>query len=542
MKILFSFLLSFLFLNSARGQSYDSLLTVLKSEILKKNSYEGIKENDLKQLKKTLAAVPRTSVSTHYAVLNNIIEAYRDYSFDSAHVYTYKLIQVSNLLKDRQKQYESKIRLGALQLSWGMFKEAFDCISEINVNALPDSTKLRFYEFKARALNEISTYNSNRFYSPINRQESIKALDSAVLLSKPGTYDKYKSLGQLYSITDQRSKAVVVLRQLLNKKDLTIHQRAMVINDLSYLVPNPEKEKLLMIAAIYDIRSATKQTMAISRLGTKMLEKGELANAEILLNEAIAETIFFGNKIQERNISISLSQLAAEKLIRSENKKIDLLIILIIVVSLGLIGIGIISFIVYARLKAVKIRETAVQEKYRFLDQINKRLLEDGRIKEEYLGHFFHLISGYISRLEKVKRNTEHKLKIKNYEGLMLQAKEINIKKEREDLFYTFDTIFLKLFPNFIQSFNALLKTDDQIVPKSGEILNTNLRIFALMRLGIKDAQTIANILESTLSTVYTYKNRIKSKSLYHGEEFDSKIMEIKFVDVQEPSTETFVH
>lgn len=532
MKILFTFLLSILLFSAAKGrQSSDSLLRVLKAEIFKKESYDREKELQLKKLKESLSAVPKNNTSARYAILSELIEAYRSYSFDSAHVYTYRLIEVSDLLNDRQKEYESKITLGALQLSWGMYKEAFDCIAQLNARSLPDSSKLRFYELKARALIELSSYNTNRFYSPANRAESIKTLDSAVQLSKSGTYDKYKYMGQLFSITGQKEKALAILKKLINKKGLTIHQYAMVANDLSYLVSNEEKEKLLLMAAIFDIRSSTKQTLAIFRLGTGLLSRGDLDDAELLLNEAMAQAAFFGNKIQEKNIAIELTQLAAQKLIRSENKKINVLILLISVVTIGLTGIAFISYILYSRLKKVRIRESAVQEKYQHLDQINKRLLEDGHIKEEYLGHFFHLISGYISTLEKVKRNTEHKLKIKNYEGLMQLANEIDIKKERAGLFYTFDTIFLKLFPNFIHAFNSLLKPEDQIWPKGGEILNTILRIFALMRLGIKDTQTIANILESTVSTVYTYKNRIKTKAILHGEDFDSKIMEIKFVD-----------
>ena len=538
MKILFLFLLSILFFKTAEArQPTDSLLRVLKSEILKKATYDWEKEHQLKKLKESLSTVPKNNSSARYVILGELIEAYRSYSFDSAHVYTYQLIQVSSLLKDRQKLNESKITLGALQLSWGMYKEAFDCIAQLSSTSLPDSSKLRFYELKARALIELASYNTNRFYSPGNRAESIKMLDSAVLLSKAGTYDKYKYMGQLFTTTGQNEKALAILKRLISKKDLTIHQRAMVANDLSYLVSSEEKERLLLMAAIYDIRTSTKQTLAISRLGTMLLNRGDLDNAELLLNEAVAQAAFFGNKIQEKNIATALTQLAAQKLIRSENKKINVLMVLISVVTIGLIGIGIISFIVYSRLQKVKIREAAVQEKYKHLDKINKQLLEDGHIKEEYLGHFFHLISGYISKLEKVKRNTEHKLKIRNYEGLMQLTKEIDIKKERENLFYTFDTIFLKLFPNFIPAFNGLLKPEDQIWPKGGEVLNTSLRIFALMRLGIRDTQTIANILESTISTVYTYKNRIKAKALLHGEDFENKIMEIKFVD--EPSKES---
>ncbi|MEJ2883151.1 DUF6377 domain-containing protein [Pedobacter sp. GR22-6] len=533
MRIILTFLLSILLLEPAHSrQSSDSLLAVLKSEILKKAQYDQIKEAELKRLKQSLAAVPQKDISFRYTVLVKLIDAYKDYSFDSAHVYTNELVKLSNLLREPLKEYESKIRLGSLQLSWGMHKEAFDCIAQVNSRMLPDTTRLRFYEFKARAFHDLANYNTHRFYSPASRSTFIKTLDSVVLLSKAGSYERYKYTGQLYSITNQKKKAADVLKQLLNRKDLSIHQRAMVAHDLSYLVPDAEKDRLLLTAAIADIRTATKQTLAIFRLGNSFLDRGELGDAELLLTEAMAQAAFFGNEIQKKTIATTLTRLAAEKLIRSENEKIDTLVILISIVTLALIGIAIISYIVYKRLKKVKIREAAVREKYRHLDEMNKRLLEDAYIKEEYLGHFFHLISGYISILEKVKRNTEHRLKTENYEGLMQLTKEIDIKKERENLFYTFDTIFLKLFPNFIYAFNALLKPEDQIWPKNREILNTNLRIFALMRLGIKDTQTIANILETTVSTVYTYRNRIKSKAIVQGNAFDQEIMNIKFVDI----------
>ncbi len=362
MKILYPFLLSLLLATNVIGkQSADSLLTVLKAEIQKKDSYDRIKEFQLKKLKASLAATPENNIPKRYAILGNLIESYKYYNFDSAHVYTYQLIKVSSLLKDRQKLAESKIKLGALQLSWGMYKETFDCISQLNAKFLPDSNKLRYYELKARVLNELASYNSNRFYSANNKAESIKTLDSAVQLSKPGTYDKYKYTGQLFTITRQFDKAITILRELLHRNDLTVHQRAMVTNDLSYLVPREEKEKLLKLAAIYDIRSSTKQTLAIFRLGTRLLKRDELDDAEWLLNEALSEAKFFGGNIQEQNINEALNQLQAQKLIRSENQKINILIVLISVVTLGLIGIAVVSFIVYKRLKVVKIREAAAR-------------------------------------------------------------------------------------------------------------------------------------------------------------------------------------
>ncbi|RYE12037.1 MAG: hypothetical protein EOP45_23595 [Sphingobacteriaceae bacterium] len=173
----------------------------------------------------------------------------------------------------------------------------------------------------------------------------------------------------------------------------------------------------------------------------------------------------------------------------------------------------------------------SIKVQNQYLDKINKRLIEDTHIKEEYIGYFFDVISKYIIRLEKIKRHTERKVKAKNYEELIQIANEIDIKQERHNLFYTFDNTFLKLFPNFITRFNSMLKPEDQIWPKYNEVLNTNLRIFALLRLGIKDNQTIANILESSISTIYTYRKRVKAKALVNGDDFELKIMEIQFAD-----------
>ena len=140
-------------------------------------------------------------------------------------------------------------------------------------------------------------------------------------------------------------------------------------------------------------------------------------------------------------------------------------------------------------------------------------------------------------KLEKIKRNVERKLTTKKYDDILITINEINIKKERETLFYTFDHIFLKIFPNFINEFNSLFKKEDQIWPKDHEVLNTDLRIFALTRLGINDNQTIADILEYSVSTIYVYKMRIKAKAIVPNDQFDEKIMSIKVVDVKKQMT-----
>jgi tetratricopeptide (TPR) repeat protein len=519
-------------LQAESKESTDSQLDILKSEIQKKGFYISEKNRRIEKLKEALNVMSKRDLQGQYVLCGKLYDEYKDFVFDSAHVYTLKLIQLSGLMHNLPKHYENVIKLGSIQLSCGMFKETFESINQINTSMLHDSVKLKYYELRSRAYTDVGFYNTDEFYLHSSHNEAIRALDSVILLSKPGSYDRYKYSAELFTISGKRYQAKACYVKLLRSNMLTDHQRAMVANDLSNLTSGAETEKLLTLAAIYDIRSSTKLTLAIFSLGKLYFEHGDLENAEILLQEALHQAQYYGNRLHKIEIVAILTTLSAQKLIRSETQKNHILTYLIIILGTAIVGTLVISLIVYTRLRRVRLREALVRERNKYLDGINKTLLEDAHIKEEYIGYFFNVISGYIRKLEKIKRNTERKIKIKNYEELLRLANDIDIKQERHILFNTFDNIFLKLFPNFIAAFNSLLRPEDRIWPKDNEVLNTNLRIFALMRLGIKDNQTIANILESAVSTIYTYKIRIKSKALVQGDDFENKIMEIKFVDV----------
>jgi len=292
-----------------------------------------------------------------------------------------------------------------------------------------------------------------------------------------------------------------------------------------------DRTKLLVIGAINDIRSSTKETLAIFKLGQQLYEDGNNKDAYIFIQQAMDDAQYYGARLRKIKIGAVLPMVAAQKIITAENEKNRFLIYFLSIAVIAIL-ITLISFIVFIQLKRLKAKEKIIEEKNVQLEKINDRLTEDTHIKEEYIGYFFNVISGYILKLEKLKRNIERKLTIKKYDDILLSVNEINIKKERETLFYTFDHIFLKIFPNFITVFNSLLKKEDQIWPKDHEVLNTDLRIFALMRLGINDNETIANILEYSVNTIYVYKMRIKAKALVPSEQFDHKIMAIKAVDL----------
>jgi hypothetical protein len=539
LPIFFLFFFSYPAFSSAKK---DSLLAELKKELTRKKFYDDQKEARIKSLKNKLAASPKNNYKLQYDICSKLYDEYKSHQFDSAYIYTQKLLNISRATNDLPKQYESRIKLGFILLSSGMFKETFDCLNKINTHLLNDSARMEYYALKARAFSDLADYNNDNNYAPADNAASIKYLDSAIAIAKPGSFDRLMHLGDRQIRTGQTSQPSQYYSRLLDHYNLTAHQRAMVATGLSFFYQGPDQAEiktiLLTIGAINDIRSSTKETLAIFTLGEQLYTNGNIKDAYIFIQQAMNDAQYYGARLRKIKIGAVLPIVAAQKIIvmeneknKMENEKNRFLIYFFSIVAVAIL-VTLISFIVFIQLKRLKAKEKIIEEKNVQLGKINDRLIEDTHIKEEYIGYFFNVISGYILKLEKLKRNVERKLSIKKYEDILLSVNEINIKKERETLFYTFDHIFLKIFPNFITAFNALLKPEDQIWPKEHEVLNTDLRIFALMRLGISDNETIANILEYSVNTIYVYKMRIKAKALVSSDQFDHKIMAIKAVDL----------
>ena len=162
------------------------------------------------------------------------------------------------------------------------------------------------------------------------------------------------------------------------------------------------------------------------------------------------------------------------------------------------------------------------------LTDLNIQLSESNLIKEEYIAQFFDICSSYIYKLEDFKKTLNNKAKNKQLEELykILKSNDL-VDKEFEELYINFDKIFLNLYPNFISEFNKLLIDEEQVIPKANELLNTELRIFALIRLGITDSVKIASFLRYSLSTIYNYRTKTRNKAAVSRDDFEAMVMKI---------------
>ena len=500
----------------------DSLLSVLKMEIGRKKVYDRQKEQHIVRLRQNLSN--QQSSESRYQALVGLFEAYKDYRFDSTFHYANQLIAVSYQMQDERRIAENRLRFGTTLITAGMFKETFDCLRDVNPAKLDKELKKSYYVLNSWAWSDLAKYNADRFYAPEDLEKKFLYLDSAITLTEPGSFEQLILLAQ----RDPHTGVQPVNYYLkLRTRHLSRHEEAMVVTGLSRYRTGAEKIRLLATAAINDIRTSTYRAQAMLDLGNALYAQGKVDDAYFFLQQAMDQANAFGARMQRYQVARFLPLVAAERDIRAKKERQDFITVftwgLVLVVIVLLIGI-----IIFIQLKQVRAKERIIRENNALLAEKNARLFEEGRIKEEYIGFFFGELSRHILKLDKLKNNVQRKVKSGTTNEVLRQLDNVDVQAERKQLFHTFDRIFLKLFPDFVEAVNAMLPAEDQLKPKSADTLSTQLRILALMRLGIDNNEMIAGILEYTVSTVYTYRFRLRSKALVAPEDFEERIMGIQ--------------
>jgi len=532
-RILFFFPLLFLLQPAFSNQLQDSLLAKLNNILDSKKDFDAEKIARIEKLQQDLNSETNPNLNFRYATYLKLYEEYKSFNYDKAFYYAQKLQEAGHLIKDPVKIAYSKVKFGFIFLSSGMFKEAFDSLKTVNVNLLDKNEKQEFYFLIARTYYDLSDFDNDKYYAPIYVDRAGKYIDSASALIKSNSFDYLYYNGLKYLKTGNISKAVTNLKALLKDYHLTDHQYAVTASTLSDIyIRESEPDSainLLIPAAIADIRSSTKEAAAMTNLAQLLHQNGDPKDAYVFIKQALDDAIYYGARQRKIQVSAILPVIAGERINSVEEQRQVLFFYASLLTVLALIVI-VFAVIIYKQLQKLKIADKVIIEtNYNLNESVNK-LNEANKIKEEYIGYYFNLISEYITKLDKFKRSVDNKLTTKRFDDIRILVNNINLTKEREELFINFDKAFLKIFPNFVSSYNALFSEENHVKLLPNQLLNTDLRIFALIRLGINDTEKIAHILEYSVNTIYNYKARIKGKSTISNDEFEDAVMAIKAI------------
>ncbi|MBB6111390.1 hypothetical protein HDF23_004160 [Mucilaginibacter lappiensis] len=515
------------------GQGNDSLLTRLNNTLGKKKEFDEAKLTRIANLKKELRNAGNTDLVLKYDVCLKLYNEYKSFNYNEAFNYAQKLQQIGHLLNDPTKIAYSRIKLGFILLSSGMFKETFDSLKTVNVQLLDTAARREYYFLTARTYYDLADFDKDNYYTPIYNSRAEKYIDSATRLCAINSFDYiyYKGLKSLKR--GHIDTAVTNLKLLMDQHRLIDHQFAVTTSTLSdiYIRKNqPDAAiNLLIQAAIADVKSSTKEAAAMTNLAQLLHQQGDVRNAYTFIKAARDDADYYGARQRKIQVSAIFPIIAGERISYVEQQR-KVLFLYASLLTLLAIVVVVFAVIIYKQLQKLKQADKVIQDTNHDLQESIKKLNEANRIKEEYIGYFFNLIAEYINKLDKFKRSVDNKLVTKRFDDIHKLIDNIDLAKEREELFINFDKAFLKLFPNFIIEYNALFGKENHIKLLPQQLLNTDLRIFALIRLGITDTEKIAHILEYSVNTIYNYRARIKGKSNIPNEEFEHKIMAIKAV------------
>lgn len=520
----------------------DSLLKVLDETVAKFQYYSDQKENHLKMLKAQLNAT--TSDIEKYNISGQLFNEYSSYKSDSALVYARKKLVIAEKLENIRDITDSRLNLASIMGLTGMYKEAMDILNIIRINETPDLKAYYFHIYRTiygfMRDYAVSTQVKNEYERMTDAYR-----DSLLLVNAPSTGTHVMVKSDQLIVNRQYDAALEILLDYFPKISDNPHDKAIIAYSIS-LAYNGKKEKSLekrwlIISAIYDIQSATKEYISLRNLAFLLYEEGDIDRAYNYMKRSLDDALFCNARLRTYEISAMMPVIdkAYQHQTESRQKLMASFLISVSVLSLLLM---IAVFFVYRQMKKLGIARKNLSlanvqlkdlnhELYLINNELkytNKTLSESNLIKEEYIGRYMDQCSEYIDKLDNYRRTLNKSATAGKIDDLLkaLKSKDL-IEEELRDFYNNFDTTFLQLFPDFVEEFKKLLVDDEYLQIKHGLHLNTELRIYALIRLGISDSVKISHFLRCSLSTVYNYRTKIRNKAIGDRDDFENKVMKI---------------
>ena len=494
------FLLNSLFYLYADSEN-DSLLKVLDKVISERLIYTRKKEATIKELKKKKVGL--NSLEDTYNLNKEIIHQYETFVCDSAEQYIHENIDIAKTIGNKEYLLEGQLRLAFVYSLSGLFIQANDIFKSIKCADLPDHLKALY------------CWNRIRYYENL-----IKYTDDVRFSNE------YVSEKEAYR--DTVKEALLILTEIYDKQEPASHGYAMMAMGLAKayrLIGNYAlEEKFLMLAAMTDTKLAVKENEALLTLAVHLYHKGDIDRAYNYIKVALDDAIFYNSRFKNTVIARIHPIIENTYLIRLEKQKQNLRFY-IFLTSLFVVALAITLYFTYKQTKIVSQAKRHLKAMNEELVGLNKNLDEANLIKEKYVGYFMNQCAVYINKLDEYRKNVNRKIKTGQIDDLYKSSSR-PFEKELEGLYQNFDKAFLKLYPNFVEEFNALLKSEERYKLEKDQ-LNTELRIFALIRLGITDVGQIAVFLHYSVQTIYNYKSKVKRMSTLDSNIFEEEVKKL---------------
>ena len=520
----------------------NQLYKQLDAALAQRAHYVELKEKSLNEIKQGAKYV--TSNEDKLKLYEQLANEYKAYEYDSAMTYVNKgliLAQKNNNILFNKRFQLSQTRL---LITRGFYAEAKEILQKIEPQEDSHDYQFLYYYTLYELYNNWSTYCENNEFSKNYNQLKINNLKKAIEISPKKDAFYYYLLGELYYYSNHpnNNRTIQYYKKALSmeKPDSRLH--AMTAFALSEVYKKSNNQKLtehyLLVAAISDITSATKENVALQNIALFIYKHKtrSLNKAQEYINLSLEDTYAYNNRLRRIEISSKLQLItnAYTDDIKTTNR---LLNIALLVIILLLLGVGISSLFIRKKnrlLKQKKDEISATSAKMEILNGqlhlINDELKDTNQKRERLVKVYIDLCYKNIERNSKLRTLAVRKIKAnQSKELLSLLSSSTNTEKENKEFLTEFDKAFLSLYPTFITELNKQLTESAHIQLKENGEMPPILRVCALLRLGITESSKIAGILSYSPQTVYNYRSILKNNAI-DKEHFEENVLKLCMV------------
>lgn len=516
-----------LFILPAKAEelSHEKVLEQLDEVISQKALYRTERERTLYQLKQRLYYA--TTEKDKYELSNELFGLYLHYQADSASHYINKKAEYAALLNKPELYNEIIINRAEVMGVMGMYSDALTELQKIQPEQL-GKKNLTYYYFTLRTCyGWLADYTVDRKAKQKYLQLTDQYRDS-IMNNIDSCIDRNIVLSERFILSSHPDKAIPMLNQMLTTS-LDMKQKAYVNYTLSlaYEAKNEIDMQIYYLAqtAIIDLSMPVREYASLQKLARLLYRHGDLKRAYSYLSCSMEDAVACNARLRFAEVT-EFYPIIDHAYSQKEAQEKRMVVILLVCMGVLAILLIILALYLYYGLKKLSVMQKNLYISNKELQAANMNLAQTGKIKEVYIARYLDRCVSYLDKLEQYRRSLEKLTMASRIDDLFKAIRsEQFLRDERKNFYNEFDKSFLELFPNFITDFNNLLNDEGKIYPKPGEILNTELRIFALIRLGVTDANRIAHFLGYSLATVYNYRSKIRNKAKGDKDNFEQMVM-----------------
>lgn len=542
--VILSILIFFGFVSpSLHAKKTDDLLLQLDDVVEQKNIYREKRIDNITNLKARIENLDKKEsrallIDTYYHIYQN----YSHFQTDSALHYLDILLALDEVKSDKERNTKILLDRAEMLAVMGVYTDAVDIIESLDAKSMSVQNQTRYYHVCRTVYGWMSDYMRHMPNMEAELLEKTAHYRDSIIGIERDELSRQIVIADRYLYRGQADSTLFVLDQYKETNDKNqLPYIYYIYSEVYKHKNNPEKRfNYLVLTAIEDIKRGVTEYTALPSLASLLYEKGDIERAYTYMFCSLEDANYCNARLRSFEISevYPFIERSYKQNVKEHQRTLRFITTAIAFIALLLMaGMFILRKqnrkLSFTRTKLADANEQLEKANSQLantnidLQQANKELKQMDKMKEDYIAIYLERCREYLERLNHYRRSVLRLAKNRQQEELMKLLKDDTMFNDEQQRFYKdFDEAFLDLYPNFVEGFNALLLPENRINPKKNEKLSTEMRIFALIRLGVTDTAQIAHFLNYSVPTIYNYRSRIRNKSLY-PKEFEDKLMQL---------------